>query len=214
MEWSEYKDKHAGETGLILCTGKSLNLISKEFMDKYVTIGLNGTFLLYQPTYYVSVNELVLEQFDIASVTGQKFIKAKYADRYKALPLVSDYRGCIFSKEPQNWIFEGGTVTYVALQIAYYMGFKTVIIVGLDHDYQTRQGSPNEKQLVLDDDVNHFTTNYFQKGMNWNLPDLQASETSYAEARRIYEEDDRRIINLTPGTKEQIFEKGEVKDFQ
>ncbi|MCK4793220.1 MAG: hypothetical protein KAV87_56340 [Desulfobacteraceae bacterium] len=40
-----------------------------------------------------------------------------------------------------------GTVKYVAMQIAYYMGFRRVFLIGVDHNYKAI-GNPNEKQLL------------------------------------------------------------------
>jgi hypothetical protein len=131
-----------------------------------------------------------------------------------AIPLFSDWQGdSIFSFDPKNWIYEGGTVTYVALQLAYFMGFKTILLVGLDHYYQYT-GLPNEEVVMEGNDTNHFVGNYFPPGTKWNNPDLVQSEISYTEARRVFEEDGRRIINLTPNSGESVFEKGELKDYQ
>jgi len=214
--WTTLKDRHKGETGLIICNGGSLCYVPREFLSKYPTIGTNGIFKLpFDPTYYVAVNDLAIAEFmsGIKTLKSQKFIKNLYAADLDALPLTSDYKDCIFSKKPWEWIYEGGTVTYVALQIAYYLGFQTVLLVGLDHKY-TYNGHPNEEVTVVGVDVNHFCNTYFPIGTKWNNPDLVQSEISYTEARRVFEEDGRRIINLTPNSGESVFEKGELKDYQ
>jgi hypothetical protein len=214
MEWSDIKDRHYGEIGLVICNGPSLKKVPVDFLSQYISIGTNGIFMLpFQPSYYVAINELAIRQFSKGikeHIHCPRFIKQKYAQKLDALPLVSDYRGCTFSLEPDKWVYEGGTVTYVALQIAYYMGFKEILIVGLDHYYQA-VGNPNEEVIMETEDPNHFTTNYFQLGKKWNLPDLSSSEISYREARRVFEADDRTITNLTEGTHEDIFEKGFIE---
>ena len=57
-----------------------------------------------------------------------------------------------------------------------------------------------------DNDPNHFSPDYF-KGALWNNPDLALSESAYSIARRVYEKDGRRIINATPGSHCDIFER-------
>lgn len=215
MIWQDFDNKHKGETGLIICNGNSLADVPIGLLARFPSFGLNGIYKLhFQPTYYVAVNELVLSQFYISKVVcDQKFVKASYAEGTVALPLYSDYRDdSIFSKQPYDWIYEGGTVTYVALQIAYFMGFKTILLVGLDHKF-TYSGQPNE-EVIIQEDCNHFIKDYFEPGMKFNNPDLGASEISYAEARRVYEADGRRIINLTPNSEEQIFEKGSIRKWK
>jgi hypothetical protein len=86
------------------------------------------------------------------------------------------------------------------------MGFSTVLLVGVDHRYEY-QGMPNEEQLAVGPDPNHFDQNYFTGGVRWNLPDLEMSEASYQLAREAFERDGRRIVNLTPGTALDVFPK-------
>ena len=51
---------------------------------------------------------------------------------------------------------EGYTVTYAALQIIFYLGFKEVVIIGMDHRF-TYEGEPNEERLLTERDTNHFS---------------------------------------------------------
>ena len=43
-----------------------------------------------------------------------------------------------FSKHPHFRIWEGGTVTYVAIQLARFMGFSKIILIGVDHNFIQR----------------------------------------------------------------------------
>src|SRR3989304_2973132 len=74
--------------------------------------------------------------------------------------LKSIYGPPFFSKDITQGIHEGGTVTYVCLQLAYMMGFSTVLLVGVDHRYEY-QGMPNEQQMAVGPDPNHFSPDYF-----------------------------------------------------
>jgi hypothetical protein len=101
-------------------------------------------------------------------------------------------------------VWEGGTVTYTALQVAYYLGFEQVILVGVDHNYVT-SGKPNATVVSEGDDPNHFHPGYFGKGFRWQLPDLVQWEEAYRLARRTYEADGRQVIDATVGGKLRIF---------
>lgn len=214
VTWSDLKDSHAGETGLIIGNGPSLRDVPVNFLEKYPSFGTNRIYLLrgFVPTYYCAVNPLVISQFaeDIAGIPATKFIPGGYCFDESCLPLNSS--GIVtFSQDAGAWIYEGHTVTFVCMQIAYFMGFETILLVGVDHSF-VYQGAPNQEQVMDAEDPNHFSVNYFQ-GRKWNNPDLVRSEHAYKLARDAYERKGRRIINLTPGTKELALEKGDIHDW-
>jgi hypothetical protein len=101
-----------------------------------------------------------------------------------------------FCYDISQGVHEGRTVTYAALQIAYYLGFKEVIIIGMDHRYDYA-GNPNEASRLDGADPNHFCADYFGGGQAWHNPDLEHSEESYRIARTEFEKDGRRIIDAT-----------------
>jgi hypothetical protein len=214
VTWKELADKHKGETGLIIGNGPSLNNVPLEFLQKYPSFGTNRIYLKegFTPTYYCSVNPLVIQQFseDIARIPAPKFLPSSYCFDDTCLPLNSS-GVVIFSQDASQWIHEGHTVTFVCMQIAYYMGFDTVLLVGVDHSFQYH-GAQNQEMVMDGADPNHFHPDYF-KGKHWNNPDLMRSEHAYKLARAMYEAHQRRIINLTPNTKEQVFEKGNINEW-
>ena len=103
-------------------------------------------------------------------------------------------------------VWESATVTYVAMQLAYYMGFSQVVLIGVDHNFITK-GTPNTTITSQGDDPNHFNPNYFGKGFRWQLPDLETSELGYQMARQAFEADGREIIDATVGGNLQVFPK-------
>jgi len=111
----------------------------------------------------------------------------------------------LFSDTIEKPIYEGVTVTFVALQLAYYMGFKRVFLVGVDHNFK-QTGNPHEKQVMEGDDPNHFDPNYFA-GKEWHLADLKGSELSYHLANYAYHRTGRKVYDATVGGKLEIFDK-------
>lgn len=116
-----------------------------------------------------------------------------------------------FSGDVTGRVFEGSTVTYVAMQLAHYMGFREVILLGVDHSFSTK-GRPNETVVSEGGDPNHFSDQYFGRGFRWQLPDLEASEKAYAMARDYYQASGRRILDATVGGKLDIFPKIQLED--
>ena len=111
-----------------------------------------------------------------------------------------------FAASPTWRIWEGATVTYVAMQLAYYMGFTRVILIGVDHSFAT-QGKPHSTVISTGDDPNHFDSQYFGKGFQWQLPDIETSESHYILARNYYETHNREILDATVGGKLTVFPK-------
>jgi hypothetical protein len=107
-------------------------------------------------------------------------------------------------------VFEGFTVTYVALQLAFFMGFQQVVLVGVDHNFTT-QGPANSTVVSQGDDPNHFSGAYFGKGFRWQLPDLEGSERAYKMACQAYTQAGRQVLDATVGGKLTIFPKVEYR---
>ena len=109
-----------------------------------------------------------------------------------------------FAADIAAGLWEGGTVTYVALQLAFFMGFDDVILIGVDHSFQT--SGPAHKLVTSDgSDPDHFHPDYFGKGVQWQLPDLEMSERGYRLAERAYAAAGRRVRNATLGGRLKAF---------
>lgn len=215
-----FKDKFKGKRCFILGNGPSLNLVDLSLLENEYTFGLNRIYLLFKKTgfkttFLVSVNKLVLEQFagDINSLKMIKFISWKSRHLFKRDKSIVFIRSLVsptFSKDLAIGSWEGCTVSYVAMQIAYYLGFSEVVLVGFDHDFKDK-GTPFQELLSKGKDVNHFDQNYFGSGVRWNLPNLEVSEYAYRLAKENFEKDGRRILNATVGGKLEIFERVEFE---
>jgi hypothetical protein len=111
-----------------------------------------------------------------------------------------------FSEDATGRLYEGCTVTYVALQLAFYMGFQQAVLIGVDHHFTT-QGSPNEEVVSTGADPNHFHPGYFGKGFRWQLPDLACAERAYRLADEAYRRHGREVVDATIGGKLDVFPK-------
>lgn len=212
-----FKNIHSGERCIIIANGPSLKNVDLSLIKNEISIGMNRIYLLFDDdfytTYFTTVNELVIEQFseDIAKLNCHKFVNWKqrkiFSDNAEiGYFMVSQALDDGFSTDITKGVYSGGTITYVSLQLAYYMGFSEVILIGLDHNFEDK-GTPNKTEVRSGEDKNHFHPDYFPKGMKWQLPDLYRSELAYAKAREMFEKDGRRILDATVGGKCEVFEK-------
>ncbi len=211
------KNTHTGERCFIIGNGPSLKQTDLSKLRNEITLGQNRIYLAFPElgfttTYYLSVNDLVVEQCrdEIRALPMPKFLSwrsRKWMSPAQDLYFLhTTYSGPKFATDARQRLWEGGTVTYTSLQLAYHLGFKTVILIGVDHSYAT-QGKPNATVVSQGDDPNHFNAGYFGKGFRWPLPDLEAWEEAYRLARRTFEAAGREVIDATVGGKLTVFRK-------
>lgn len=219
------KGRHEGETCIIIANGPSINKINMKLLDGHKKIGMNRAYLMadswgYIPDYLVCINELVISQFhdDFTSLKTEKIINWRGRSFFGAGLNSHSYVRCsskvvdMFSYSLEEKIYTGGTVTYACLQLAYYLGFKKVYLVGLDHNFVDK-GRPNKTETrTQGTDENHFHPDYFPKGVKWQLPDLVRSEIAYKKAREVFENDGREIYDLTLDGKCDVFIKKDIRD--
>ncbi len=215
----KYHNLYCGERCFIIGNGPSLNRTDLSRLKNEFTFGMNRIFLMFEElgfstTFFVSMNDLVIEQSveDIQNLEIPKFVNWRARKWLKPQDdlyyLYATYAGPKFAKLATRRMWEGATVTYVSLQLAYYFGFSEVILIGVDHSFATK-GKANTTITSQGDDPNHFNPKYFGKGFRWQLPDLETSEVAYAMARNAYEKAGRRVVDATVGGKLTIFPKVE-----
>ncbi|MGZ6346868.1 MAG: 6-hydroxymethylpterin diphosphokinase MptE-like protein [Anaerolineales bacterium] len=209
---------HSGERCFIIGNGPSLKQTDLTKLKDEFTFGMNRIYLLFpelgfNTTYFVAINDLVIEQCagEIAALPFPKFIAWHSNRHFQRFPddmifLYSTFTGPKFAYDLTRRIWEGATVTNVALQIAFYMGFEQVVLIGVDHNFASK-GEANKTVVSQGDDPNHFSTKYFGKGFRWQLPDLDTSEVGYNLARKAYLKAGRQVLDATVGGKLTIFPK-------
>ena len=216
------RDSHAGEKAVILCNGPSLNRVDLDLLGNAYCFGLNKINLMFartafRPSCIVAVNPLVLEQSapfynktDIPlflSRVAVPIIRPAANRVFLDLPSMEDR----FARDCSMSVFIGATVTSVALQLAFHMGFTKVALVGCDHHFETH-GPANTVVETGGHDPNHFDPAYFAN-LPWQLPDLLKSELSYRMAADVYAAAGRMLINATDGGKLEILPRMALADF-
>ena len=204
-----------GQRCFIIGNGPSLRDTDMSKLKNEKTIGMNRIYLMYpelgfQTSYYLCVNDLVIEQCaaDIQALTLPRFVSwrsRRWLTKEDNLYFLhTTHTGMKFAQNIGGRLWEGATVTNVALQLAFYLGFDQVVLIGVDHNFTT-QGKPNTTVVSQGDDPNHFSPAYFGKGFRWQLPDLETSEMAYTLARETYKKAGREVIDATVGGKLRVF---------
>lgn len=216
-----YQDKYQGKRCFIIGNGPSLKDTDLSLLKSEYTFGMNRIYLAFgewgfQTSFLVSVNDLVIEQCrsDFKDLKMPKFFS--WHSKGLLFPdskpdvnthfLYTTYTGPKFNDRITNRFWEGATVTYVCLQLAFCMGFSEVYLIGVDHSFDTK-GTANQTIVSSGDDPNHFSPDYFGKGFRWQLPDLNTSETAYRVAKSAFSSAGRKVFDATVGGKLDVFPK-------
>jgi hypothetical protein len=224
---SKFENIHNGQRAFVLGNGPSLNKCDLSYLKQEITFGVNSIYLNYDnmgfyPTYYVVEDVFVAEdrkkeinQFNKSVKFFGNYLKYCLDDTGRTIWLnvivrYDDYKNFPnFSTNAARLIWVGGTVTYICLQLAYYMGFHEIFLIGFDHTYSIPENAiiSGTKIVSTSDDVNHFCAEYFGKGYRWHLPEVQRMEKAYIKAKQYFEKDNRKIYNATAGGQLEVFER-------
>lgn len=209
-----------GQPLLIVCNGPSLNETPLEDFMEIPSIGMNKINLIFdrtrwRPDYIVTSQPFVVKQnknfwnnTEIPCFVSWKNRWVMDQRTKKRLNFFLQRNTFDFSEDLVTGLGQCGTITYTALQFAYYMKANPVIIVGMDHNFDvpadTPRGSVERRQGA---DKSHFDSNYFASGSLWQVPDLVSTEIGYRNAKKAFENAGRSVFDATVNGKCNIFEK-------
>ncbi len=215
----KYKNKHRGQRCFIVANGPSIKNTDLSFLKDEITIGMNRISLMedlygFTPTYLVVTDiEIQLMQFlqEYDNIKIPKFFPYEVRKHFTNSENTHYYK-MRFSNEFDsnflNYVGNGKSVTVICIQLAHYMGFDEVILIGKDHSYNvTEKGGPGKRLKSTGSETNHFASGYYDKGMKWTIPNYLEEEISYSKARIAYEESGKEIMDATIGGKLEIFNK-------
>lgn len=218
-----WKDRFADKKAVIVCNGPSLLKSDLSLLEGTFSFGLNKINLLFEkspfrPSCVVAVNPFVIQQnADFFNETRLPLFLSAWALRHgyvrprSNIAFLHSSKGT-FARDCSVSIFEGYTVTYVAIQLAFHMGFSDVALIGADHNFAAK-GPANKTVESGATDESHFDPRYFAGGVKWQLPDLFESEVSHTRAKKTFEAFGRRIVNATEGGSLEVFEREGLAEF-
>jgi len=231
LRLKKLKNKYEGKRCFIIGNGPSLNKLDLSYLKDEYTFGVNGIFyktkeMGFKPTFYMVEDNHVIDdnideinKYDIK----YKFFPSIYKDKVTTQDNIYFFEVdlgfyktshpyyCIprFSKDFSKVSYAGQSVTYMNIQLAYYLGFTEVYLIGMDFSYAIRESDEIDGATLLsnEDDINHFHPDYFGKGKKWHDPKVERVGWNYEYARDVFEKDGRKIYNATVGGKLEIFDR-------
>ena len=216
----EIRNAYRGERCFVIGNGPSLRNTDVRQLKNELTIGSNALFLLFDemgflPTFYTVEDRLVAEDrvAEINRIEGtiKVFPRAlSYClpsdDETIYINFVCGYVGFPKFSAKFDWaVYWGGTVTFLNLQLAYYIGCREVYLIGMDHNYKVPSHATGSVIVSRELDMNHFHPDYFGPGYRWHQPRVWRMEQSYRVAKEFFESHGGKIYNATKGGKLEVF---------
>ncbi|WP_051313413.1 6-hydroxymethylpterin diphosphokinase MptE-like protein [Sporocytophaga myxococcoides] len=222
-KFKKLKNKYAGEKAVILFNGPSLLKADFESLKNTYTFGLNKVNLIFEeknfiPNILVAFDSLLNEQNTSFLSNSPHLLKILAYDSYKDLKKRGEDYIYLYHQEdpsfcydPSSCVVNRGSTPYITFQIAYYMGFEQIAIVGADHNFPNLP--PMAKIKNLDEDKYHFHKDYHKKGDVNQYPDRLKLDILFRDIKLAYEMKGRKIYNATEGGNLEIFERKNLHDF-
>ena len=205
-----FKNLYNERRCFLIATGPSLVMGDLDLLKRHneVCISVNGIFKAFdktkwRPDYYVvsdadfaSKNRKIIDSLNISYklVSDQCVEFWKYEHDNNVIVYHHNASDCCydFSEDISRVSYAGYTITYICMQIAVYMGFKEIYLLGVDCNYS--RGSQN----------NHFMKEDKPDNMNHNEDKMLLA---YQSARQYADEHDIKIYNATRGGMLEVFER-------
>lgn len=227
---ASYKGKYEGQRCFLIGNGPSLKSEDLDRLRNEVTFGCNLIYKIYdqtrwRPTFYCISDSGVTRtnSYGIAeNMDGTTLMIREFAYRYMkvkppavCLPYISIEGYKVKGNMLAYHYISHSTVMSMLVELAIYMGFKEIYLIGVDGTGSSAKGS-------------HFTDNYFSKEMkeyadnikkkilkNY-VPDAQAAKLqkrsmdTYGLLRKYAETHGIKILNATRGGVLEVFERADL----
>lgn len=218
------KNSKKGKRCFVIGNGPSLTISDLNKLKNEDTFAVNRIYKIFnqtdwRPTYYCSQDTRVLEEVyndlqPLYDICQGVFLNSSIRldnpelekkNLYYIFLNLQHYESELpnFSDDASKGIYEGFTVAYACIQLAVYMGYSEIYLLGIDHNYTFTPGENGSAKQTNPSD------NYM-KGLEGELvyaPQTDKSTLAYRKARRVCDEKNIIIKNATRGGKLEEFER-------
>lgn len=219
------KKKYSNEDAIIICNGPSLKKINLKKIKNKIKLGFNAIYLnkdlnieyhLIEDVLVAEDRQKDLKRLKLSNILIGNYLAYLFSKEFKQFKwfnVIYDFNDKKknwpkFSKNAGKKMYTGGTVTYLALQLAYYMGFKRIFIIGMDHHYKINREQILQKGsnilLSKGKDINHFNDKYFGKGYRWHVPRTDRMLKAYKKSMIYFNQKKIKVFRVSQEKNRQL----------
>lgn len=231
----ELKNIYNGKTAFIIGNGPSLTAADLDLIRECggISFATNKIYLIFpqtkwRPEFYMAVDGALLHDKNNSIVRVMEEGLSHYifapdvfdnlAAAQKELPCVYRFhkkRNDIykpvteFSDNPIAYMVDGYTVTYAAIQLAYYLGFEKIVLLGVDCNYSNIRQADGSV-VTLDNKQQYFSKEY--DAGKANSANLIGMMEAYECAAKFLNAHGIKAYNATRGGNLKAFERCQLED--
>lgn len=228
------KNSHKGEIAFVIGNGpslliKDLEVLSKKKIFCFAFNRINLVFdkTSWRPSCYMASDRMIYRDNDptIPTVINENLplyligeaayegipqkLKRDNVISFPIKPMSYYTKITDFSENAMLYVIDGATITYSAIQMAYYMGFNKVYLLGVDFNYN-KTVMKNGRIIEGKGKTTYFDTKYDPNNVNAGYMDGMLQ--GYESAKKFCQTHDFKIINATRGGKLEVFERVNFDD--
>jgi len=226
--WSNVKKKIRSNTFLVVANGPSLNFKDLEKLSHLPSIASNKIYLGFdgvnwRPTLWTISDSLLAYKFSKSKIPYKGILNCS-SNIYYLLSKkfnVKSWKRIEYNKISSmnnavihpvfSGIFEGATITFINIQLAIWLGAKTIYLTGLDH-YYNEEFKPIPGQKVNNSHRNHFHPEYRKKNEIVNSAPIDILNANYKLINNYAKKRDIKIINISRKTYCNEFNRTSIHD--
>lgn len=217
-----FKGIHDGEVCFIIGNGPSLKADDLTLISQngFPTFAFNRIYFMFdktdwRPTYFISQDEKTLKNCTDevnAMELPYKFIPLNLHYYYDInidgayyFKMVNPSGDIVeLSDDFSKWVGNTNTVAITAMQLAVYMGFKKIYLIGVDHNFSTYVNDKGE--IIKDNSVkDYFDDKYNTDQAELYMPNIDKSTRDFIIAKRFCDKHGVEVFNATRGGKLEVF---------
>ena len=226
---AQYKNVYVGRRCFLIGNGPSLSAKDLTVLHRHgeITFAFNRIYYMFEqttwrPTFYISQDEKMLQ--GCADVVDRLDLPRKLIPIQLNWYYGINIHDAIYfnmnwqqTENPMQFLFSddaaheldcASTGMYTAAQLAAYMGFKELYLLGVDHHFRVSQN--NQGKIVVDSSVkDYFTDKYNGDKENLYIPNTEKSTLTYIAMKLQCDKRGIQIFNATRGGKLEVFPKVE-----
>lgn len=219
------KNSCSGERCFIIGNGPSLTREDLSLLVNEKTFAFNRIYQMYQyadwrPTYYMVMDSSIIQKMNQEEekkldaeyiFLANKKLTQKYKNQnahqmfLKGVASVNKKRAIVnqLSEDVSQYFSITQSVTIQAFELAFYMGFKEIYLLGVDHSY-TVEIDINGKKHTNKNVVSHFKEDS-DKSPCFIYKDALTKE--FEICKRYADQHGIKVVNVTRGGKLEVFER-------
>ncbi len=233
---NSFHNLHKGEKCFIIGNGPSLTIndLEKIHESKIISFASNYIFKCYdktkwRPDYYFGIDiQFIRDIYDEKDIVENILNNSKYAFtrtdgkffdfrddinlknlRYFNSIYSNSENDFNFSDDCSKEVYIGYTVTYAMIQMAVYMGFNEIYLLGMDHTYSIEINE--DGKIVKNENINDHSEILEHYKLS-KASNIHKTTKAYEAAKKYTDKKMIKIYNATRGGRLEVFERINLDD--